>query len=78
MERKSIRLNMFMRTNKAATLNEAAKFSKASSQKKRKRDFVKKTVPVKVLQETTSSVGTPTVDVPSAEIVPAVPQVQAS
>ena len=67
---------MFMKTNKAATLNEAAKFLKASSQKKRNRESTEKTVPVKVLQETAPSVETPAVDIPSAEIVPAAPQVQ--
>ena len=67
---------MFIETNKSVTLNEATKFSKASSLKKRKRDSVEKTIPMEVLQETTSSVGTPAEDVPSAKIVPAVPQVQ--
>ena len=59
----------------AATLSQAAKLSKASSQKKRKRD-TEKTVPVEVLPETTPLVETPAVGIPSADIISAVPQVQ--
>ena len=75
----SIRQSMFLRTNKAATVNEAAKLSKASLQKKRKRDSAEKAIPVEVLPDlVTPLVGTPAVDVSAADTVPAASQVQAS
>ena len=65
----SIRQSMFLRTNKAATVNEAAKLSKASLQKKRKRDSAEKAIPVEVLPEITPLEGTPAVDVSAADTV---------
>ena len=63
-----------MRTHKAATQNQAARLSKASSKKKRKRDSAEKTAPVEVHPKTTLPARTTA----AADTVLVVPQTHAS
>ena len=72
VDRISVKQSMFMRTHKAATQSQAAKLSKASSKKKRKRDSAEKTAPVEVHLEAAPPVETTA----AADIVLVVPRLK--